>query len=513
MLVHDLFESGRLRNPEQTYLRFEDQEVSYGEMDRRVRRMGNALRELGLGRGDRLAIVMENRPAFLEVFLACSLTGIVLAPCNPEYTARELAHNFSRSGPSSVLTTETHLDDVVGASAEAGVDTLVTLEGAGETVALASVVDDQPTEVDEPDLDGSDPIVHMYTSGTTGKPKACEMSHQSWSHTANDFAKRGGFLPSDNLATCLPMHHSNALALSALGATAVGATFTLFARFSTSDWWDWMREHEVTSFNGLGGMNEMLLNAPERDDDAENPVEKVFATKVPVGFGSRFGLTAIPIYSQTEDPLLHINSRHRLDPADRRDESIGIPPGEMQAKIVDENGDELPRGETGEIVKRSPTSVMNGYFGQPEQTAEVLRDGWLYTGDLGFVDDDGWFYFVDRKKHVIRRSGENISSEDLEAVAREMTAVEEVAAIPVPDEIRGEEVKLLIAPREEAELEPESVIEHFRGRVADFKLPRYIEFVESYPRTPTERIRKVELKERERTESPDHWDRTEELDS
>ncbi|QLD86141.1 AMP-binding protein [Natronomonas halophila] len=513
MRIHELYQSGLERNPGKEFVTFPNHSsYTYEAFAERIAQTAHALESIGVSKGDRVSVFLPNCPTFLALFFATSKLGAVLAPANPEYTDRELSHSIDLSNPSILITEDELIETASVAAEESSVEEVLTIEKNDSNRSLSTLIEDQPRSYDAPTYPDSNIALHMYTSGTTGPPKAVEITHFNYTHAAADFAKRMGLAPSDRLGTCLPLFHANSQVYSTLGACAVGASLVLFDQFSTSSWWEWMREHNVTEFNAMGSMLKMLDNVDPSTVNPDNPVEKVFSAGTPPEliepFEERFGIRVVEGYSLTEDVLLILNP---TEPSRRRVGSIGLPPAEKRVQIVDDDGNQVPRGEKGEIIMDCP-STMAGYHDQPEKTDETIRDGWLYTGDYGRMDEDGFLYFVDRKKDVVRRSGENISSYEVEGVIKAMAEVEEVAIIPSPDEFRGEEVKALVKLEPGASLDPEDIIEAAEAELASFKVPRYVEFVDTFPYTPTEKIQKSKLREREQRGEVDHWDRTEELD-
>jgi crotonobetaine/carnitine-CoA ligase len=498
MLAHELFYRGKERNPDGTYLAFQDEEYTYEEFDDRTSRLANFLLESGISMGDRVGSVIPNCTEHIELLFACSKIGAVFTPCNPELKPPALVHNFELSEPQVVITTTDLEDTVTDAANESPVDRLMTLD------TVRRERDRHPATIDSVTYDDGEPLIHIYTSGTTGPPKACELSHFSWTESAINFSDRLGFAPSDNIAACQPLHHAILWPI-ALAPCAVGATVVLFEKFSSSQWWDWMREYDVTAFHAVGGLLRMLANMPKSDSETNHSVDLVYTNDVKPDLEQRFDLRLVSGYALSEDPFLSINPP---DPNRRKVGSIGFPSAGKRVKVVDNDGNEVPRGETGELIVKSPYQ-MNRYYNRPEKTKEAIKDGWLYTGDLMKQDDDGYLYFIDRKKHIVRRSGQNISSEEVEEVILELPDVENAAIIPTPDEFRGEEVKAVIKTKPDSRFPPERVIDHCEGRLSEHKVPRYVEFVDELPTSPTEKIQKAVLEEREREENPDHWDREE----
>jgi crotonobetaine/carnitine-CoA ligase len=497
MLIHELFQRGLERNPDGTFLAFQNERYSYQEFDDRSSVLANVLRDLGVSKGDKVGVLLPNCPEIVELLLACSKLGAVFTPTDPALEEVTLAHNLGLSETALLVANEELRGTAESVKPKTDIETIVTLS------EIHDLRTDTSASIETADLSPDDPAVHMYTSGTTGDPKACELTHNTWTKAATNFADRFGIAPSDNLASCHPLHHG-ILWTSALAPAAAGATFVLFEEFSSSQWWDWMREYDVTMFLAIGGLLRMLGNLPESPDEQRHNVDRVYTAKILPELEERFDIRLVSGYGLSESPFLCMNP---IDKDRRKVESIGFPSPHKQIQIVDGDGNEVPRGETGEIIMKSP-SMMPRYYNDPEKTEAAFEDGWLYTGDLGKQDEDGFVYFIDRKKHIIRRSGENISSEQIEVVIQNLPEVKTVAVIPSPDEIRGEEIKAVVELHPGADLTPEAVLEHCRSDLPEFKWPRYIEFVEEIPTSPTtDRIQKTKLEEREKEDDPDHWDR------
>ena len=507
MRIEELLETRVAKTPEKPFVTFENEGFSYEETARTAKRYANALSSMGVGAGDRVALFLPNGPEFVFTMFANAYLDSVTAPSNPEYQPAELEHSLELSTPEVLFTTPELLDTAREAAVGTTVERIVLTEATEAHDSLPARAAEQSATVGDHDGDAETVGLHMYTSGTTGPPKAVECQHENWTISAIDFQKRMGFTVADTLFTALPLFHANAQIYSTLGAAAAGAEVVIYDRFSSSRWWEWCREHGVTEFNAMGSMLKMLDNVPETESDADNPVESVFSAGTPAEliepFEERFGLRVVEGYSLTEDPLLILNP---TDPEKRRVGSIGLPPAEKRIDVVDDDGNPVGTDERGEIIQNCP-ALMAGYHGQPEKTAEAIEDGWFYTGDYGKIDADGFVYFLDRKKDIVRRGGENISSYEVEGVIKSHEGVEEVAVIPSPDEFYTEVVKALVRRKEGHEVDPADIVAHCRGRMASFKLPRYVEFVEEFPYTPTGKVQKQKLREREREAAPDHWDR------
>jgi crotonobetaine/carnitine-CoA ligase len=338
-----------------------------------------------------------------------------------------------------------------------------------------------------------------YTSGTTGKPKGVMLTHFAYAFAPQKRAEALGWNERDRAFVMLPLFHVNALCHMAIATISVGGSILLKERFSATHFWDEVREHRVTTSSLMRTIPSILLNLPERADDARNPLRLVVSllpSELHLRFEERFDVTVIPSYSLTEDILSVLGP---LDKSKRKLGSCGLPiaPEVHKLRILNDSGNECPPGQLGEITKQSPT-VMTGYYKNPQATAEAIERGWLHTGDLGYLDEDGFLYFVDRKKDVIKRGDENISSEEVEQLLNSHPMIAESAVIGVPDPIRQEEVKAYIVlkpPATPESLPPDRIWNFCKKHLAPFKVPRYLEYRTELPKTPSSKIQKGILRE------------------
>lgn len=508
MRIEQLLENRLELTPSAPYMRFPqtgpDALWTYAEAATEAKRYAQVLADADVEPDDRVAVFLPNDPEYVFALFGNAYLGAVTACPHPAYTARELRHSLELSEPTTVLTSPERADIVDDAVEGTTVEQVFLTKPGDSHDSIPELAEDTPAF--EPRLTDDDQIgFHLYTSGTTGPPKAVAQSHRSWTFAANHTQKWFQYSPDDVLMNVFPIAHGNAQIHTVLSGVAGGSEIVIFEQFSSSQWWDWCREYGVTAFNTMGSVLKMLDNLPEKDDDAENSVRVACTAGAPPNliedFEERFGLRIVEAYSLTEAPALALNP---VTPENRRLGSQGLQPAEKFVRIVDEDGDPVPPNTPGEITLKGP-DVMDRYHDNPEKTAEAITDGWVHTGDLGKLDEDGFFYFLDRMDDTIRRSGENISSMEVENVIRELDAVTEVAVIPVPDEFRDEEVKALVIP--DGDLQPETIVSYCEQHLSGFKIPRYIEFVDELPATETEKIQKSKLREREREENPDDWDR------
>jgi crotonobetaine/carnitine-CoA ligase len=505
--------------PDAPYLTFAETGETYtvSELDEAATAMAEGLSDLGVGKGDRVGVYLKNSPLFVEAAFACAKLGAVQVPVNPDYREREVRHAFDTAGISVCLAESEDAHVEILAALAPDFDAFGHVVLAGGDPGPLSDVDGVETHR-EPDLDGpalpgvgvgpEDPFTVIYTSGTTGLPKPALIPHRSYLLSGKSFVPA---LSDGVNYNPFPLFHGNNQYYSMVGPLLAGSEWLLGRRFTASRFREHVETYRVTSFNVLGGTPKLLLSA--YDEFPETTLEVAIG---PIGtetwerFEERFGLRVVQIYSQTESPTLLMN---HPDPARIRKGSIGkpmFPDLGHEAAVLDRDGEPAPAGEEGELTRTDPGAML-GYFRMPERTEETLREGRIFSGDVVREDEDGYFYYVDRVKFMIRRSGENIAPREVEEVIDELEGVEESAVVPVPDETRGEEVKALVKRSGEragdGEVTERDVVLQVARNLAAHKVPRYVEFVGSFPKTPSERIQRVQLAEAERERDSHGWDR------
>ena len=480
------------------FLYFEDQVVTFGELDRRVNRAASGLQACGAGPGTGVAIVMPNRPEWLYVFFATQRLGAYAVPVNTTLKGDSLRHVIGHSDASVVVCdaqTQARVRDVASATPE-----VKTVADAGDLMAGA---ERDPGIAADPSAISA----ILYTSGTSGAPKGVVVRYGSFSRSfePEGFRTAWAVLGPDPVSyTCLPLFHTNALRLTAYRALAMGKPVVLSRRFSASRFWDEIRRYGATTFNALGAMIPILMKQPPRPDDASNPVTVVFSAACPVSvwaaFEERFGLRLYEGYAAVDGGGYTITNLGRSPRG-----SIGIPASPH--RIVREDGHDVAVGEPGELLFQiDDLQARRVEYYKDEQASQAkVAGGWFHTGDLVKADQDGNLYFVDRKTDSLRRRGENISSWEVERQLDQHPAVLESAVFGVPSELGEDEVMAVVVLRPGATLRPEQLTEFAENRMAGFMVPRYVEFRDALPKTPTHRIRKVDLKRHGIT--PDTWDR------
>ena len=493
-------------NPEKTFVEIAGASHSYRDFRNGVLRTASLFQELGVQRGDRVCLFMPNCIEYLYCWFGLSELGAISVPINTAYRRDETAYILNNA-EAVALVTDPSLAEVAGAAADLAPSirhrVLRGEEPAGDGWTAFRVAFGQAAPLTgKPDVSPDDVSMLVYTSGTTGNPKGVMVTHRMYVAAGQGFAHWTQATPDDRFFTCLPFYHANIQYYSTMGALAAGATLVVVDRFSASQFWGQVREARATVVNFIGMMMPVLSKNPESPDDADNTVRLFygspsFAPEFLAEFQERFATDIIVGFGMTETCYGTIEAIRE----ERRAGSSGRPRQhpdqrfENTVRIADaETGQHVGPNTTGEITIKNP-AVMPGYWRNDEQSRETLRDGWLYTGDLGWVDQDGFLYFVDRKKDIIRRRGENISSQEVENVIKSHSSVLDCAVLAVPSELGEDEVKAYVTPRPGATVNPEEIVWWCAENLAYFKVPRYWEVRDELPRTPSLRVRKDVLRQ------------------
>ena len=502
------------RHPDKLALIFKNRRWSYAEFQREVDRVAAGLLRIGVKKGDRIAFLLPNSAEFLFATFAVTKIGAVFVPLNPQYTPEEAEYVLRHSEASIALTSPELLALVASVRVKLPDLKQIIVTGSGEYPSalswdrLLSGVSGSPVKSE---IDPEDLASITYTSGTTDRPKGVMLSQYAYAFAPRMRAEGLGWTENDKVLCVLPLFHVNALCHTCIAMLSVGGSIVLTEKFSASRFWDEVREFGITTSSLMRTIPQILLSLPEKTDDRDNPLRLIVTLLSPemhMRFEERFGGKGVPSYSLTEDILSLIG------PQNMPREKLGscgvvLAPEVHCVAIHDEAGHSLPPGKAGEIVKQSPT-MMKGYYKNPEATAKALKSGWLYTGDLGYLDGDGYLYFVDRVKDMVRRGDENISSEEVERVLNSHPQVAESAVIAVPDLIRGEEVKAYIVLKSPATPEsapPEDIWNFCKPHLAAFKVPRYIQYCAELPKTPSSKVQKNLLREESKQPTSQVFDR------
>ena len=509
MSLGELLDSAVARDPYKVFLYFGSYQVTYQEFLDYTLRAASLFGDMGIHQGDRVCVFVPNGREFPIVWMGLSRIGAICVPINTAYKRDEMAYILNNA-QAMVLISHESLMEV----ASEAVELCPSLQ---HSLVISESVESYPGWTDfwsslqkatrlpeqaRPEVDPKDLSMLVYTSGTTGNPKGVMITHEMYVAAGQGFATWTDAGPSDRFFTCLPYFHANAQYYSTMGTLAAGASLVLVDRFSASRFWDQVRTAEATIVNFIGMMMPVLLKQEPKATDQDNSVRVFYGSpaqdlELLAEFEERFGAEVIIGFGMTETCYGTI-------------ERLGLPhrPGssgqprwhpsrqfENQLSIMDSDSNFLSSRQVGEIVLKNPV-VMPGYWQDTERTEEALRGGWLHTGDLGWADEEGYLYFVDRKKDVVRRRGENISSQEVEDVIKLHPGVLDCAVIAVPSELGEEEVKAYVVPKPSQDvLGPEDVVAWCARRLANFKVPRYVELRDDLPRTPSFRVRKDLLRQ------------------
>jgi carnitine-CoA ligase len=492
--------------------------ISFSGIDELSGRIAGGLKRLGIGKGDRVAMLLPNCEEFVPIWFAAAKLGAIEAPINSGLKQKLLAYVLKDCKSSILVCHSSTLESVASAlGGERLFEHVVMVGGSPEDVRAAGVIAQNAVSyqhlVSEPItalpvdvVTPSDPIAILYTSGTTGASKGVILPHHQYYLWVERMVANMGLTADDTYYTPLPLFHGDAQFFGVYFPLVYGARGAVYERFSASRYWDQVRECGATATNMLGSIAHILWRQTPCPTDKENSIrvcQSIPMVSMRHEFEERFGVTLVTAYGQTETSLVTHDT-----PQTRKSGSCGKVDPDFDVAIVDEFDRSLPVGMVGEIVIRAkrPWSIFLGYFGKSEYTVQAWRNLWFHSGDKGYLDEAGWLYFIGRAKDVIRRRGENVSAAEVEAIVEEHPLVAECAAIAVSSELSEDDIKLVVVRKGDARLSARELWDFCIARMPGFMIPRYIVFRrDPLPRTPTEKIAKEQLRARETME--DIWDR------
>jgi len=502
-LLHLLREQTALRG-DQTYLVFEDKdgnvtELTYAELEAKARACAAGLAEQGVGKGDFVVVHLRNCPEVLITWFGLAHLGAILVPSNTGNTGAELEHVIGFSEARLAITEPDLLAPVEEAISRLGTDVgIVVARGdAGRHTAFEFLLStgQEPPAVE---VRAEDVCEMLFTSGTTRRPKAVMLSHANIVRAGLDTVHVLWLQPGERCFTSLPLFHVNGQSMSALAAMTVGGTLILLEEFRATKFWGQLRRHKATQTSVVAMQLRTLIAQPRDPADRDHQLRRVFfsinvSESDLAEFEDRFGVSVINGYGLSEANVIVISSPVA---ADRRYPSIGLPSPGRRLYLLDDDGNEVGPGEVGEICIDGVRGrdVMIGYYKDDEETEKAFRGGVLHTGDNAWADEDGYLYFFDRKKDVIKRAAENVSALEVEFVLGEHPKVAEVAVVGVPDAMRDEAVAAVVVPVEGSGLTEDEVVEFARGELSKFKVPTIVSFVDQLPKTAIGKVKKDELR-------------------
>jgi crotonobetaine/carnitine-CoA ligase len=495
------FESRARRDPQRPFIVYGGKTWSWAKFGEAVGRTAHLLAGRGVKKGDRVGVLARNDVGHALLLFACARIGAIMVPTNPEFGAQEAGYVLKHAAVSAVACNQDVLP--VARKACEGIEPApwhVLFDGeAADAPNFFEEIERAPGADFPPAAGADDPVLIIYTSGTTGFPKGAMHSQRNFVTGGEANISRLWLQPDDRLLTVLPMFHVNALFYSTAGTLAAGCTMILMQRFSASEFWNTAVEHGATQVNIIEAIGRILVRRPRAEFRSEHRITKVFGIRADIVAPFRdefriphliggFGMTEIP--GVCCNPFEGPNKLGSMGPVGRHPDPRRK---WAECKVVDDGGNEVSVGEVGEFWVKHPI-VMLGYFRDPEQTRASFRDGWFMTGDLVMRDDDGYYFFVSRKKDIIRRRGENIAGAEIDRVVQSHPGVFEVAAVPVPSELGEDEILVAIVPKPGATLRPEEIARWCSERLAAMKVPRFVLFVDELPHTPTHKVAKHVLK-------------------
>lgn len=485
--IPELLRQRAVAAPDKTFLFSEadERQFTYGEFVSAVARAAGMLAAHGVRKGDVVSLLLPNNAEYIIAYFACWQLGALAGPVNGHLKAQEIEYVVSNSEAKLMLVNTEFLAKVEG-------------------IDVPRVVFDDEREAshgfngsENKDLRREDEAIIIYTSGTTGKPKGCLLTHGNVIANARQISEWLGFTENDRLLTIMPLFHMNAVSVTTMSALYAGGSTVVSPKFSASRFWNIISDYQITSFGSVATMLSMLLGTYSDGVPAGLKTDQLrFAmcgsAPVPAEVLRRFEKTfdclVVEGYGLSESTC-----RSTFNPPDerRRPGSCGLPIGN-EMRVVDDDDNDVPDGELGEIVLHGE-NILKGYFKNEAATATAFRNGWFHTGDIGYRDADGFYFIVDRKSDMIIRGGENIYPREIDEVLYQHPQIAAAAVIGIPDELYGEDVAAVVVLKPEAKVSEAEVIEFCKARLADYKCPKVVRFVDEIPKGPTGKLLKREL--------------------
>jgi long-chain acyl-CoA synthetase len=480
------------RHGDGTALKLDDTEVSYGFLNEGSARVAGLLKSRGFEPGDRVGLMLPNVPYFAFVYYGILRAGGTVVPMNPLLKAREVEFYLEDPGAKILFAWHDFQDEAAKGAEQAGADYIDVKPGEFEQLVQHADPDHDVAEVD-----GDQTAVILYTSGTTGTPKGAELTHSNLKRNVEVALKSLIQIDeTDTLLGALPLFHSFGQTAGLNCGVAAGARITLIPRFDPDKALEIIERDRVTVFEGVPTMYTAMLNSGKKDEVDLSCLRlcvsggSAMPGEIMRSFEEQFGCKVLEGYGLSEtSPIASFNHPDR----ERKEGSIGTPIEGVEMKVVDEDRGEVAQGEVGEIAIRGH-NIMKGYWNRAEATAESIDDeGWFYTGDMAYVDEDGYFFIVDRKKDLIIRGGYNVYPREIEEVLYEHDAVAECAVVGVPDDSMGEEVGAAIVLKSGQDASEDDLRSFVKEQVAGYKYPRKIWFEDELPKGPTGKILKKDI--------------------
>lgn len=506
--VYSVLKEQVKKSPVKVFLYYENQEYTFEEMFRRVNQTANFLKRAGVKKGEKVSVLLDNCPEFYFIWFGCAAVGAVMVPINTASTCRELNYFFTHSDSVLVITDSKYDKQVAEVCNNVkSIKQVILLGGKDQEYNTNRnfhyLISSESAKEISQEVFPNDVCAMMYTSGTTAKPKGVQITHHNYVFAGESSARTQMLTANDRYLIFLPLFHANSQYYTTMACLVTGASIVLLNGFSATTFWKSVQKFQPTVSSFVTTVVKILLKQVETAEEKNHTIRQAFyglylSRSDLEQFESRFGVRLYQWFGMTESITANIatplfEERRYDEEGQGQNPALGRPALSQEVKIVDENHKEVQDGTIGEIAIKSP-SFMAGYYKNPEATIETLKNGWLYTGDNGYKNEEGYIWFVDRNKDMIKRSGENISSLEVESVINSHPAVHESAVVAVPDEIRDESVKAFIQLHEGETLSAEEIASFCKEQLSDFKVPEYFEFVTKFPRTSIGKIQKNVLR-------------------
>jgi len=500
LTLKELFNRNAENNPDKPYLIFKDLALPYGVCNAMARRLANGLLKLGVRKGDRVALMMPNIPQYPISLMACYKIGAIAVPANPLYSVPELSHQFRDSGSETVIVMAPFADKVIQILNEGSTQIkriiAVQMPASGiEQKGVSALLDYDrllgKSDDHEPDvaIASEDVAILQYTGGTTGLPKGCMLTHANlvaMLEQTGAWCSEGRPGGQCRTLAAIPLYHVYGMNCNINMTLYCAGTMVLVAQPTSDNILEAINRHEPTMWAAVPAMIQGLLHHPHLDESKVKGIKLILCGGAPLAvevmkrFEAISGTQIWEGYGLSETSnVVSANPKPLRKPG-----SVGVPWPDVDIRIVDlETGTkEMPPGEPGEIITKGP-QIMAGYWNNPEETARALKKGWLYTGDIGYMDRDGYLFLLDRKKDMVLCSGFNVYPREIDEVLYTNPKIAEACVIGVPDEKRGETVKAYLVLKPGETLTAKEITDYCKERLAPYKVPKIVEFIEQLPRT------------------------------
>ena len=505
MILGDFAVINARKQPKKDAIIFGDWRESFKEYNGRINSIANALYDMGVKKGDKVAILSDICPQYAEMYFAVAKGGFVIVPLNYRLAESELSKIINDSEANTLIVKKIYLEKILPIRKQLGkIKNYICIGGEAESfLDYETLVKKFPADEPNVKIHEDETLWLLYTSGTTGRAKGVELTHRGLCWAAIITTLAYDHLEPDDIGLLFAPPHALGFSNTLMTHWYIGSTVVLLERFEPLEVMKAIEQFKITSFWAVPTMLRMMIKHPDFFRYDLSSLRSIFYAGAPISEDlqkeiiNAFGPILTQGFGQTESggPLTFISKRNHLRIEKRR--SVGKPYPGVDLRIVDENDNDVPIGEAGEIVFRGDLA-MKGYWNAPEANVEVFKGGWVHTGDIGKLDEDGYLYLVDRKKDMIVSGGTNIFSKEVEEVINEHPAVAESAVIGVPDEHWGEAIMAIVILREGTTLTQDELLEFCKDKMGSYKRPKSVEFVTEFPRNPTGKILKPILREKYR---------------